>query len=185
MSNVSVTNETIAARRLFPSDTLILMGVRKPSVSSTYAAPDPAKVAPDIPRPSTEPQGNAQRPNRKLLHPVKQGGGRLIVCARRAKKHAGRAGHVMRAFFCLSPGNLRRLGDAVVQKAVRKTGVCSENRAPKDVQAIAVLHCSTQHLSGHSVVQLLDGTPHRAFDSWFGQPTTHFYCDLYVSESYP
>jgi hypothetical protein len=27
------------------------------------------------------------------------GGERLIVCARRAKKHAGRARHVMRAFF--------------------------------------------------------------------------------------
>ena len=29
---------------------------------------------------------------------------------------AGRARRVMRAFFCLSPGNLRRLGEAVVQK---------------------------------------------------------------------
>jgi hypothetical protein len=48
-------------------------------------------------RPEMIAPGNAQR--LKLLHPVKQGGERLIVCARRAKKHAGRARHVMRAFF--------------------------------------------------------------------------------------
>ena len=36
------------------------------------------------------------------------------------------------------------------------------------------LYCSTQHLNGHSVLQLFDGTPHRAFDSWRGQPTHSF-----------
>ena len=36
------------------------------------------------------------------------------------------------------------------------------------------LYCSTQHLNGHSVLQLFDGTPHRAFDSWCGQPTHSF-----------
>jgi hypothetical protein len=28
--------------------------------------------------------------------------------------------------------------------------------------ADTALHCSTQHLNGHSVLQLFDGTPHRA-----------------------
>jgi len=40
--------------------------------------------------------------------------------------------------------------------------------------ADTALHCSTQHLNGHSVLQLFDGTPHRAFDSWRGQPTHSF-----------
>ena len=44
-----------------------------------------------------------------------------------------------------------------------KTGVCSENGAPKDV---------CRH---GSVLQLLDCTPHRAFDSWRGNLPTHFY----------
>ena len=45
MSNVSVTNEIIAARRLFPSRYLISMGVRKSSVSSIYAALVPGRVS--------------------------------------------------------------------------------------------------------------------------------------------
>jgi hypothetical protein len=77
------------------SDTLISMRVRKFYVIDLCFAGS-----------SAEPQGNAQR--LKLLHPVKHGGERLIVCARRAKKHAGRARHAMRAFFCLNPGTLRQ-----------------------------------------------------------------------------
>ena len=40
--------------------------------------------------------------------------------------------------------------------------------------ADTALYCSTQHLNGHSVLQLFDGTPNRAFDSWRGQPTHSF-----------
>ena len=120
MSNVSVTNETIAARRLFPLRHIISMGVRKNFYGreKTFCVIDfrriPAGCRPRDDRAVRRTAGERTAP--KLLHPEKQGGERLIVCARRAKKHAGRAGHVMRAFFCLSPGNLRRLGDAVVQK---------------------------------------------------------------------
>jgi hypothetical protein len=48
---------------------------------------------------------------------VKQGGERLIVCARRAKKHAGRARHVMRAFL-LEPRYSKTLGRRRYSKAV-------------------------------------------------------------------
>ena len=40
--------------------------------------------------------------------------------------------------------------------------------------ADTALHCSTQHLNGHSVLQLFDCTPHRAFDSWREQSTHSF-----------
>jgi hypothetical protein len=40
--------------------------------------------------------------------------------------------------------------------------------------ADTALYCSTQHLNGHSVLQLFDGTPNRSFDSRRGQPTHSF-----------
>jgi hypothetical protein len=80
------------------SDTLISMGVRKPFyVIDLYCAGSWPGVAPGMIAPVRRTAGERVAP--ELLHPVKQGGERLIVCARRAKKHAGRARHVMRAFF--------------------------------------------------------------------------------------
>ena len=49
--------------------------------------------------------------------------------------------------------------------------VCSQKTEHLKTSADTALYCSTQHLNGHSVLQLFDGTPHRAFDSWRGQPT--------------
>ena len=55
------------------SDKLIAMGVRKPSVSSTYAAPDPAgRRARDDRARRDQRQGNAQHLGIKLLHPGKR-----------------------------------------------------------------------------------------------------------------
>ena len=97
LSNVSVTNEIVAARRLFPLRQINFDGREK-----TFCVIDlrSARSRPGVaPAPARRTAGERTAPRQKLLHPVKQGGERLIVCARGAKKHAGRAGHVMRAFF--------------------------------------------------------------------------------------
>jgi hypothetical protein len=105
-SNVSVTNETVAARRLFPASTINSDGREKTfcviDLRSTGSRP---VVAPIRARPPNR-RRNAQRLRRKLLHRVEEGGERLIVGARHAKKHAGRARYD--ASVCFRPIDLRR-----------------------------------------------------------------------------
>ena len=55
-----------------------------------------------------------------------------------------------------------------------KPGFVLKTKHLKDVCRHGSFACSTQHLNGHSVLQLFDDTPHRAFDSWRGQPTHSF-----------
>ena len=100
MSNVSVTNETIAARRLFPLRHINFDGREKTfCVIDLRCAGSRPGVAPGMTAPVHRTAAERTAPKQKAFASGETGGERLIVCARRAKKHAGRAGHVMRAFF--------------------------------------------------------------------------------------
>ena len=119
MSNVSVTNETIAGRRLFPLRQINFDGREKTfCVIDLRTARSRPGVAPRITAPRPPNRSETHIAGSKLLHPVKESGERLIVCTRHAKKRAGRARHVMSSVLCFSPGNLRRLARRRCSKAV-------------------------------------------------------------------
>ena len=88
LSNVSVTNEIVAARRLFPLRRINFDGREETLLRHRLTLrwiPAGCRARDDRAR-SPNRRGNTQRLNRKLSHPVKQGGERLIVCAGRARK---------------------------------------------------------------------------------------------------